>query len=150
MVSQPLDEKNRAIIGVLQRDGRRAFADIGREVGLSEAAVRQRIKKMVAAGVVQIVAVTDLLQMGFRRAAMLTITVDGETQPVAERIAGMDEVVYLVATAGGIDLLAEVVAVDDRDLYRVVGQIRSIPGVRSCETHVYFAIHKQTYQWGAS
>ena len=144
-----LDEQNRAIIGALQHDGRRPYADIAKEVGLSEAAVRQRVKKLTSNGTLQIVAVTDQLQMGFRRPAMLAVTIDGNTSPVIERLVQMPEVDYLVATAGSIDLLAEVVAVDDTDLYRIVNQIRSIPGVRGCETHVYFTIHKQTYQWGA-
>lgn len=146
---QTLDEYNRAIIAALQQDGRRPYADIAKAVGLSEAAVRQRVKKLTSNGILQIVAVTDQLQMGFRRPAMLAVTIDGDTVPVTEKLVAMPEVDYLVATAGSIDLLAEVVAVDDADLYRVVNQIRAIPGVRSCETHVYFTIHKQTYQWGA-
>jgi len=144
-----LDDHNRAIIAALQNDGRRAYADIAKDVGLSEAAVRQRVKKLTAGGILQIVAVTDQMQMGFRRPAMLAITIDGDTAPVTDKVAAMTEVDYLVATAGSIDLLAEVVAVDDADLYRIVSEIRAIPGVRTCETHVYFAIHKQTYQWGA-
>lgn len=144
-----LDEQNRAIIAALQEDGRRPYADIAKQIGLSEAAVRQRVKKLTGNGTLQIVAVTNQLQMGFRRPAMLTITIDGDTGPVADKLVAMPEVDYLVATAGSIDLLAEVVAVDDADLYRIVNEIRAIPGIRTCETHVYFAIHKQTYQWGA-
>jgi Lrp/AsnC family transcriptional regulator for asnA, asnC and gidA len=144
-----LDEYNRAIVAALQLDGRRPYADIAKEVGLSEAAVRQRVKKMTTAGILQIVAVTDQMQMGYRRPAMLAITIEGDTAPVTEKVAAIAEVDYLVATAGSVDLLAEVVAVDDADLYRLVSLIRAIPGVRTCETHVYFAIHKQTYQWGA-
>jgi Lrp/AsnC family transcriptional regulator for asnA, asnC and gidA len=144
-----LDEYNRAIVAALQLDGRRPYADIAKEVGLSEAAVRQRVKKMTTAGILQIVAVTDQMQMGYRRPAMLAITIEGDTAPVTEKVAAIAEVDYLVATAGSVDLLAEVVAVDDADLYRLVSLIRAIPGVRTCETHVYFAIHKQTYQWGS-
>lgn len=144
-----LDSHNRAIIAALQGDGRRAYADIAKEVGLSEAAVRQRVKKLTASGVLQIVAVTDQMQMGYRRPAMLALTVEGDIAPVLERLAAMPEVDYLVACAGSVDILAEVAAVDDADLYRIVTAIRAIPGVRTSETHVYFAIHKQTYQWGA-
>jgi Lrp/AsnC family transcriptional regulator for asnA, asnC and gidA len=144
-----LDEINREIVRLLQQDGRRPYAEIAKRVGRSEASVRQRVGRLVDAGVIQIVAITDQLQMGYSRAAMMTITVSGDAGIVADKIAQMEEVDYLVATAGGIDLLAEVVAVDDAALYEVVGQIRSIPGVNQIDTYVYLKLHKQTYQWGA-
>jgi len=144
-----LDEINREIVRLLQQDGRRPYAAIAKRVGRSEASVRQRVGRLVDAGVIQIVAITDQLQMGYSRAAMMTITVSGDAGIVADKIAQMEEVDYLVATAGGIDLLAEVVAVDDAALYEVVGQIRSIPGVNQIDTYVYLKLHKQTYQWGA-
>lgn len=150
MVSEPtLDETNRAIIRLLQRDGRRAYADVAKEVGLSEAAVRQRVRRLLDSGVIQIVAVTDQLQMGFPRAAMVAINVDGDVQSAASAIGAIDEVDYLVSTAGGIDLLAEVFASDDQHLFSLLNRIRAIDGVRHAQTYMYFKIHKQTYQWGA-
>ncbi|MEI2784225.1 MAG: Lrp/AsnC family transcriptional regulator [Candidatus Nanopelagicales bacterium] len=112
-----LDDTNRAIIQLLQVDGRRAYADIAKEVGLSEAAVRQRVRRMLDTSVIQIVAVTDQIQMGYPRAAMIAINVDGDVQVAAEKIAQIDEVDYLVSTAGGIDLLAEVFATHDEHLF---------------------------------
>jgi Lrp/AsnC family transcriptional regulator for asnA, asnC and gidA len=144
-----LDEVNREIVRMLQEDGRRPYSQIARKVDRSEASVRQRVGKLVEAGVIHFVAITDQLQMGYSRAAMITITVSGDIDVVAEEVALIDEVDYLVATAGGIDLMAEVVAVDDAALYDVVGRIRSIAGVLQTETYVYFKIHKQTYQWGS-
>lgn len=144
-----LDEVNRAIVHLLQEDGRRSFADIAKRVNRSEASVRQRVARLMRGGVIQIVAVTDQLQMGYSRAAMIAIRVDGDVDSAADRIAMIDEVDYLVATAGGVDLFAEVVAVDDENLYDVVTRIRNVPGVRHAESYVYFKLHKQTYQWGA-
>jgi Lrp/AsnC family transcriptional regulator for asnA, asnC and gidA len=72
-----LDDVSKAIIEQLQQDGRRPYATIGKAVGLSEAAVRQRVQKLTESGVMQIVAVTDPMQVGFSRAAMLGIRVDG-------------------------------------------------------------------------
>ncbi len=143
-----LDETSRAIIRLLQMDGRRAYADIAKEVGLSEAAVRQRVRRLLDAEVIQIVAVTDQIQMGYPRAAMIAIQVDGDVQDAAHLIADIPEVDYLVSTAGGIDLLAEVFATDDEHLYRLLNQVRAVKGVRSAQTYMYFKIHKQTYQWG--
>ena len=143
-----LDETNRAIIRLLQLDGRRAYADMAKEVGLSEAAVRQRVRRPLDSEVIQIVAVTDQIQMGYPRAAMIAINVDGDVQAAAERIADIDEVDYLVSTAGGTDLLAEVFASHDEHLYELLNRIRAVQGVRQAQTHMYLKIHKQTYQWG--
>jgi Lrp/AsnC family transcriptional regulator, regulator for asnA, asnC and gidA len=144
-----LDDTNRAIIRLLQLDGRRAYADIAKEVGLSEAAVRQRVRRLLDGGVIQIVAVTDQIQMGYPRAAMISINVDGDVQAAAKLIGDINEVDYLVSTAGGIDLLAEVFATDDQHLFTLLNRIRGIDGVRNAQTYMYFKIHKQTYHWGA-
>ena len=144
-----LDEVNRAIVQLLQEDGRRSYADIAKQVNRSEASVRQRVGRLTRAGVIQIVAITDQLQMGYQRAAMIAIRVDGDVDVAADQIGEIEEVDYLVATAGGVDLFAEVVAIHDQNLYDVVARIRAVPGVRHAESYVYFKLHKQTYQWGA-
>ena len=144
-----LDDVSKAIIDQLQEDGRRAYATIGKAVGLSEAAVRQRVQRMIESGVMQIVAVTDPLQVGFPRAAMLGVRVDGDVETVAEAMADMTEVDYLVITAGGYDILAEVVCEDDDHLLEVINRrVRAIPGVRHTETFVYLKLRKQIYTWG--
>ncbi len=144
-----LDEVSKAIIEELQRDGRRPYAAIGKAVGMSEAAVRQRVQRLQDAGVIQIVAVTDPTQVGFSRAAMLGIRVDGDVESVAEQIERLPEVDYLVVCAGSFDILAEVVAEDDEHLLELVTRrIRSIPGVRATETFMYLKLRKQTYHWG--
>lgn len=145
-----LDDLSKAIIEQLQQDGRRAYATIGKAIGLSEAAVRQRVQKLIDAGVMQIVAVTDPLTLGFRRQAMIGVTCEGDTRKVADELAQMDEVDYVVLTAGSFDLIVEVVCVDDDHLLDVINQrIRSIPEVRSTESFVYLRLCKQTYSWGA-
>jgi Lrp/AsnC family transcriptional regulator for asnA, asnC and gidA len=144
-----LDEANRAIIEALQRDGRRPYGAIADEVGLSEAAVRRRVQRLRESGIIQIVAVTDPLQLGCNRQAMLGIRVEGDVRRVAEKVAALDEVDYVVMCAGSFDLLAEVVCEDDdRLLYLLNDSIRSIPGVRSTETFLYLKLAKQTYTWG--
>jgi Lrp/AsnC family transcriptional regulator for asnA, asnC and gidA len=144
-----LDDLSKAIIEQLQQDGRRAYATIGKAIGLSEAAVRQRVQKLIDGGVMQIVAVTDPLTLGFRRQAMIGVRCEGDTRKVAEELAAMTEVDYVVLTAGAFDLIVEVVCVDDDHLLDVINQrIRSIPEVRSTESFVYLRLCKQTYSWG--
>jgi Lrp/AsnC family transcriptional regulator for asnA, asnC and gidA len=146
---QVLDEVSKKIIEQLQEDGRRPYAAIASSVGLSEAAVRQRVQRLVRAGVVQIVAVTNPLHVGFSRQAMIGIRIDGAIDPVVAAVSELAEVAYVVITAGSFDVLAEVVCIDDEHLLRIMNeQIRTIDGVRSTETFVYLELSKQTYTWG--
>lgn len=144
-----LDEVSKGIIEQLQEDGRRSYAEIGKAVGLSEAAVRQRVQKLTDAGVMQVVAVTDPLQLGFYRQAMIGIRVTGDTTRVAEALGDIPAVDYVVLTAGSFDVLAEVVCESDEDLIELLNhRIRAISGVASTETFVYLKLQKQFYNWG--
>ncbi len=144
-----LDAPNRAIIEALQRDGRQPYGAIAEEVGLSEAAVRRRVQRLREAGIMQIVAVTDPLQLGFTRQAMVGISVEGDVRQVAEKLSAVNEVDYVVMCAGSFDLLAEVVCEDDERLLHVLNDsVRTIPGVRATETFLYLKLAKQTYTWG--
>lgn len=144
-----IDEKSKAIIEQLQVDGRRSYAEIGKTVGLSEAAVRQRVQKLTEAGVMQIVAVTDPMKIGFGRLAMVGISVSGDTRIVAEQLAELVEVSYLVLSAGSFDIIAEIVCEDDNGLIETLNEkIRAIDGVTSTETFVYLELTKQKYDWG--
>ena len=145
----PLDDVSKAIIEELQQDGRRSYAAIGKVVGLSEAAVRQRVQRLIDHGVMQVVAVTDPLQLGFARQAMIGIRARGELEPIADELARMDEVDYVVITAGSFDLLAEVVCESDEHLLEMLShRIRMIDNVVATETFMYLKLRKQTYSWG--
>jgi Lrp/AsnC family transcriptional regulator, regulator for asnA, asnC and gidA len=143
-----LDPVSRHIIDQLQQDGRRSYAAIGKAVGLSEAAVRQRVQRLLDLGVMQIVAVTDPMSLGFRRQTMIGIRCSGDLQRVADLLADMEAIDYVVITAGSFDLLVEVVCEDDDQLLEILGDVRSIPSVTTTETFVYLKLRKQTYHWG--
>ena len=143
-----LDDTAKQIIEQLQQDGRRSYAAIGKAVGLSEAAVRQRVQRLQDTGVMQIVAVTDPLTLGFRRQAMIGIRCEGDLERVAGHLAVLDEIDYVVVTAGSFDLLAEVVCEDDDHLLEILTRVRAVPTVTATETFVYLKLRKQTYSWG--
>jgi len=143
-----LDSTAKLIIEQLQQDGRRSYAAIGKAVGLSEAAVRQRVQRLADTGVMQIVAVTDPLTLGFRRQAMIGIRCEGDLERVAAHLAVLDEIDYVVITAGSFDLLAEVVCEDDDHLLEILSRVRAVPAVTATETFVYLKLRKQTYSWG--
>lgn len=143
-----LDDLSKRIIEELQADGRKAYAAIGKAVGLSEAAVRQRVQRLLDAGVMQIVAVTDPLTLGFSRQAMIGIKCEGDLETVADELSAIKEIDYVVLTAGSLDIMVEVVCESDQHLLEILGKIRAIPTVRATETFVYLKLHKQTYSWG--
>lgn len=147
-VDLQLDDRSKRIIEELQHDGRRTYSELGRAVGLSEAAVRQRVARLIESGAMQIVAVTNPLQLGFGRQAMIGIRASGEIGPVAEEISQLPAADYVVVTAGVYDLLAEVVCADDAELLTLLNQIRRIPGVRETETMTYLDLKSQKYNWG--
>jgi Lrp/AsnC family transcriptional regulator for asnA, asnC and gidA len=144
-----LDDVSKAIIEQLQQDGRRSYASIGKVVGLSEAAVRQRVQRLIDHGVMQVVAVTDPLELGFNRQALIGVRATGDLEPVTDALVAMEEVDYVVVAAGSFDILVEIVAESDEHLLEIVSKrIRAIPQVLSTETFVYLKLRKQTYSWG--
>ncbi len=143
-----LDDISKQIVEQLQQDGRRSYAAIGKAIGLSEAAVRQRVQRLLDGGAMQIVAVTDPMTVGFRRQAMIGIRCGGDLEQVADQLAGLDQIDYVVITAGSFDLLIEAVCEDDDQLLEILSQVRSIESVTTTETLVYLKLRKQTYSWG--
>jgi len=144
-----MDDVSKRLIELLQQDGRCSYAALAKEVGLSEAAVRQRVRRLLDDGVMQIVAVTDPMTVGFSRQALVGIKAQGDLRAVAERLATLPELEYVVLCAGSFDLLVELVCEDDEHLLRVLDEsIRSIEGIRDTETFMYLRLVKQTYAWG--
>ena len=144
-----LDDTDRAIIELLQADGRMPFTRVGAEVGLTEGAIRQRVQRLTDSGVMQIVAVTDPMSLGMRRVAMIGARVTGDAESAAAALAAMTEVEYLVATTGRYDLMFEVVADDDTHLMRLMSQLRSRDDIVEAEAFVCLKLFKQTFSWGA-
>jgi len=144
-----IDDIDKAIIEALQADGRMPYTRLGATVGLSEAAVRQRVQRLTESGVVQIVAVTDPLMLGFHRMAMVGLKVEGDLRTVAADVAAIPDVSYVVIVSGSFDLLMEVVCEDDDHLLAILNdKVRAIPGIRSTETFTYLRLDKQTFAWG--
>ena len=143
-----LDHVNRRIIESLQRDGRRSFTAIARELGISETAVRARVQKLTEAGVIEVVAVTNPLMVGFDVMAMIGVKASGRLQGIADEVSAWDETSYVVILSGSFDLLVEVVCADNRHLLDLVQRLRDVDGINSTETFMYLDLHKQTFSWG--
>ncbi len=143
-----LDDKSKKIIALLQQDGRMSYTAIAAEVGLSEAAVRQRAQRLIEQGVMQIVAVTDPLQLGFAWEAMVGVRVSGNIEAIADTLGKIEAIDFIVLTGGRFDIILELVAESDDQFIDLTDTIRSIPGVVGSETLVYLSTRKQAYSWG--
>jgi Lrp/AsnC family transcriptional regulator for asnA, asnC and gidA len=142
-----LDPLSKRIIAQLQQDGRRSYAAIARAVGLSEAATRQRVQRLIDERIVQIATITDPHAIGFHRVALLGIKVEGEIRGVADKLSALEEAEYVVICGGQFDILCELLCRDDEHLLRTVDDsVRTIPGVRSTETFIYLKVAKEIYQ----
>jgi Lrp/AsnC family transcriptional regulator for asnA, asnC and gidA len=144
----PLDLVDRRIVEQLQTDGRVPFAEVAAALGIDEDEVQRRAERLRAAGVIDVVAVTDPLQLGYPRQAMLGLVVDGPSKPVGDLLAAIEEVIYLFRTEGGFDLFAEVVGTSDAHLLELVTRIRHLPGVTRIHTFLYQELVKETYTYG--
>ena len=140
-----IDEIDQRIIEALQLDGRRPFTKLASELGISEASVRQRVANLINTQVMQIVAITNPLKMGYSLAGMIGIRVSGDRLlEVAQAISAFDEVIYLIVCAGSFDLLAEVVCQDNEHLLRFLAEkLYKVPGVQQTETYMYLRVIKQ-------
>jgi len=144
-----VDEIDEAIIGLLQDDGRRTYSDIAGEVGLSEAATRQRVNRLREAGTLRIVAVTDPIALGLRAVAMVGIRVSGDVRAAAKQVAKVHAIEYVVISSGSFDLLVEIICEDERRLLEIINNdIRGVDGVLHAETFIYMHIEKQIFAWG--
>ena len=144
-----LDDVDKAIIRELQVDGRMAYAQLSPKVGLSQAAVRQRVNRLLERGVFQIVAVSDPLSLGLTTQAMVGITVTGDVRGVAATVAAMGESEYVLITTGRYDVLAELLCTDNDALLELVNdRIRVIDGVAATEVFSILTMEKLTFSWG--
>src|SRR5260370_213898 len=145
-----IDEIDQRIIEALQLDGRRPFTKLAAELGISEASVRQRVANLINTHVMQIVAVTNPVKLGFSLASMIGIRVSGDRLlEVANEISAFEEVIYLIICAGSIDLLAEVVCRDnDHLLSFLTEKLYKVPGVQQAEPYMYLSVCREAIGFG--
>lgn len=139
-----LDDTDRRLVVALQADGRSSYARLAELVGMSQAAVRTRVQRLLEAGVVQIVAVADPFAFGFNVTALVGITYTGDLARLGETLTKLEQVHFVVLTAGRYDCLVEVVCVDTDDLLSLANDgIRGIDGVKDVEIITYLKLIKQ-------
>ena len=146
--ARTVDDLDRRIIEALQANGRESFRRIAVRLGVSEATVRARYQRLTGEGILQVVAVTNPLGLGFDQ-ALVGVKTSGPPDAVADTIAQWPEADYVIVTAGQFDIVVEVVAADRRELLDITNRMRALDGVVSTETFFYLEMWKQLYDWGA-
>ena len=146
-----LDATDKAIIAELQVEGRLSYAKLAPRVGLSEAATRQRVNKLIEREVMEIVAVANPTRLGLKHQTMVVINVDAHVRDIADELAKIEAIDYVVVTAGRYDILAEVFCADATEFLGVINDlIRPIAGISNLEILTYLDLVKQTYNWGTA
>lgn len=145
-----LDKKDRAIISCLQYDGRIPYTKIADELDIAEGSVRRRVKRMVDAGLLQVVGIVEPKEMGWNEAGMIGINVQANLiSEVADAIAQLPEVSYLIQAAGEFDLFAEVYCKDRDDFVFFLNEkLQKIPGITRTQSFLILKMHKLSYRWG--
>jgi Lrp/AsnC family transcriptional regulator, regulator for asnA, asnC and gidA len=145
--SPPLDAIDQSIIEAMRKDGRISFSQIAENLQVSPGMIRLRYNRLVEAGQLKVVAITNPLRMGFNTMALIGIRAEGsKLLEVAEKISKLDEVIYLIVTSGRFDLFAEVMCRDRADLLAFLSQkLSAIEGVRESESFLHLKIAKEVY-----
>jgi Lrp/AsnC family transcriptional regulator, regulator for asnA, asnC and gidA len=144
-----VDATDKHLISLLQTNGRASYSDLARQVGLSEASVRKRVHELRRREVIQIVAVTDPLQLGFAHEALLAVHALPHPEVLADRLAAIDEVDFVVLVAGRYSILLEAVATDDEEFVALIQRVRQLASPVRVDVLPYLMTRKQEYAWGA-
>jgi len=142
-----LDEIDQHILDAMRKDGRAAFAQIAAKLKVSPGMIRQRYNRLVDMGMLKVVAISNPIQRGYKTMALIGVRTDGNKMlEVAEQVAKLKEVVYLVIVSGRFDIVAEVFCRDHEDLLKFITEkLYAIEGVRESETFMHLKIVKEIY-----
>lgn len=138
-----LDPIDHSMVSILARDGRAKFAALAQVLGVSESMARKRYRALTRSHAMRVVAIANPLQLGYAATSWVAITCSGAAgwTGVAEALTHIDEVTYVVLTAGRYDIIAEIVCGSHEHLISVVeGQIRAITGVERAELWPYLEL----------
>lgn len=142
-----LDDVDRKIMAALREDGRVALAKIAEDLGVSPGMIRMRYNRLVESGSIKIVAISNPLRMGYNTMALIGIRAEGQKlMEIAEKIAALEEVIYLIVTSGSYDIMAEVICRDREHLLQfLTNRLYKVDGIRESETFIHLKIVKEVY-----
>ena len=142
-----VDELDRRMIQLLQRNGRASNARLAREVGVSEGTVRRRLKRLLEEDIIKVVAFPDPEMFGYGTEALVGVQVDPDkTNEVASNLSVLRETSWVSVTTGAFDIFTWVTLPSSVELGTFLNtKVRTVPGVRRTETFVNLQIPKRNY-----
>ncbi len=149
-MSHYLDDIDRQIIKLLQKDGRMPFLAIANELGLAEGTIRRRVARLIEEKTLQIVGVTDPLKVGMHTVAIVGMKVErSQIENITNALKNMSEVRYVALATGNYDLIIEIVVRSNDELLTfLIGKLGDIPGILNTGTSLVLKVAKQNFTWG--
>jgi len=140
------------IIRLLQKDGRVSNTTIAEKLGISEATVRTRLKRLIEDQVIQIVAVSNPLKLGFEIVGIINIQADiKKVDNVIKELKKLKELWYIVLTTGSSDINVEFNLKSLNELHVfLLEKINKIDGIIRTDTSLIMQFIKRQYDWGTA
>jgi Lrp/AsnC family transcriptional regulator for asnA, asnC and gidA len=145
-----LDATERAMVELLQQDGRLTIIQLARTLGVTEVTARRKLKRLMGDGIIRVVATVDPFDVGYETPVIIGLKVHhGQMEAVAERLSLLPQVRYVGASTGRVDLIIEVVTRTNQDLADfLLNELGQVEGIMDSETNLIVRIYKQSWDWG--
>ncbi|MFQ6080961.1 MAG: winged helix-turn-helix transcriptional regulator [Candidatus Bathyarchaeia archaeon] len=131
-----MDETDREIIKILKRNGRATYIDIGKKVGLSEGAVRKRVKALVDSGVIKRFTIKVGLVEGAEAITLLSVNPSFPTSDISEVLQKIPNVETVYEVTGQYDIAVIISALNITEVNHCVEKIRRVNGVVNTNTMI--------------
>ena len=144
-----LDGTERRMVELLQHDGRLPVARLAKELRVTEVTARRKLRGLLARGIIRIVATVDPFDVGYETPVIIGLKVQrNRLDEVAEHLSRLDQVRYVGASTGRVDLIIEVVTRTNQDLASfLMNELAAIDGITDSETNLIIRIYKQSWDW---
>jgi Lrp/AsnC family transcriptional regulator for asnA, asnC and gidA len=145
---EEFDQVDRQIIRLLQQDCRASATELAPAVGLSDQAVRVRIRRLLEADAVRPTVVVNPRAFGYHACADIQCIVDPEALTrIGDELLGWPRVTYLSYAASGDEIGIQVQFKSSDDVYPFTRRLAAIPGVRRTKTILVPDVVKSTHDW---
>ena len=143
-----IDDIDAQIIHALKQNGRIPNTEIAKQLNVSEAAVRKRLKRLVEEEIIQIVAVVNHLKLGYELEGNIKIKIDTtKAENVKRRLNELENLWYIAYLTGAADFDVEFNVQSQEEMRTLIERINAIDGVREVATSVRLQLVKNRYDW---
>jgi DNA-binding Lrp family transcriptional regulator len=131
-----LDKIDQQIIETLKENSRLAYSSIGKKIGLSEAAVRKRVKNLMSNGVIKRFTVEVNVSQRSNAIVLISVSPSASTSAISEKLSGVEGIRDVHEITGQYDIFVNISAPSISEVNKCVDEIRSIEGVINTNTMI--------------